>query len=256
MRKIRITPVPWLCVCSLLVALSLVAPRVPAAEDQTLKVVLLPYPGYSEYDEQGQVIGRAADVLRQLLVRAGYDYQIQLLPIARVYRGLVSGELDVWLGLNNQLGLEAYTVQSRAILGVAPIYLYYLPGQPEPSWPSSMRGRSLILITNYNYSLPVSRVLQDSRLGIQTHSSSSHTGAIRMMMRGRGDYLLDYRGQAVSAMAELGIEPLPHIVVDEPPMRLFVSRQRADAAVLMDALDQAFEALVSEGVDMNASRQL
>lgn len=225
------------------------------ANDAVLKVVLLAYPEYSEYDEQGRVVGHAVDVLARVFERAGREYEISLLPIARVRRGLVSGELDIWLGLNNQVGLEAYTVQGRASFGRVPVHLYYRQGEPVPSWPDSLHNRSIILITNYNYSLPIARVLQDERLVVDKRSSSSHVGAIRMLLRGRGDYLLDYRGQASAAMAELGLESLPHIVVDEPPMRLFVSRRRADAAELMNELDLAFESLVSEGVDMDITRQ-
>lgn len=222
--------------------------------ERPLKVVLLPYPGYSDYDQHGRVVGPTADVLAQLFKRAGYAYQINLLPIARVRRGLVSGEVDVWLGVNNQVGLEAYVVQSESSFGALPIHLYYRADEPVPHWPDSLQGKALILITNYNYSLPILRVLQDPRWQIDQRSSSSHVGAIRMLLRGRGDYLLDYRGQAVSAMAELDMQPLPHILVDEPPMRLFVSRSRPDAMAVVRELDRAFESLVAEGVVMDVTR--
>lgn len=255
MRTITIKSRIGTCARNCLLATALLLSGNAAANDAVLKVVLLPYPGYSEYDEQGRVVGHAVDVLTRLFERAGRDFDITLLPIARVRRGLVSGELDVWLGLNNQVGLEAYTVQGRSSFGRLPVHLYYRQGEPVPVWPDSLHKRSLILITNYNYSLPISRVLQDDRLDVEKRSSSSHVGAIRMLLRGRGDYLLDYRGQAAAAMAELGLEYLPHIVVEEPPMRLFISRRRADAAALMDDLDLAFESLVREGVDMDVTRQ-
>ncbi len=38
-------------------------------------------------------------------------------------------------------------------------------------------------------------------------------------------------------------------------MRLFVSRQHAQAQALMNRLDQAFESLVREGVVMDVTRQ-
>lgn len=255
MRTITIKSRIGTCARNCLLVAAMLLSGNAAANDAVLKVVLLPYPGYSEYDEQGRVVGHAVDVLTRLFERAGRDFDISLLPIARVRRGLVSGELDVWLGLNNQVGLEAYTVQGRANFGTLPVHLYYRPGEPAPTWPASLHNRSLILITNYNYSLPISRVLQDDRRVVNTRSSSSHVGAIRMLLRGRGDYLLDYRGQAVAAMAELGLDDLPYIVVEEPPLRLFVSRRRADAAELMDDLDLAFEMLVSEGVEMDVTRQ-
>ena len=99
--------------------------------ERPLKVVLLPYPGYSDYDQHGRVVGPTADVLEQLFKRAGYAYQINLLPIARVRRGLVSGEVDVWLGVNNQVGLEAYVVQSESSFGALPIHLYYRADEPK-----------------------------------------------------------------------------------------------------------------------------
>lgn len=253
MHRIRITTRVFLRSLWLLVLLA--SSHISAQQLPPLKVVLLAYPGYAEYDAQGQVVGRTVDLLDRLFERAELDYEIELLPIARVRRGLVSGDVDLWLGLNNQVGLEAYAIQSLSSFGSVPIHLYYRPGEPAPTWPDSLQGKALILITNYNYSLPVSRVLQDPRLAIELRSSSSHVGAIRMLMRNRGDYLLDYRGQTASAMAELNLDQLPYIVVDDPPMRLFASRSRPDAAVLINRLDGAFDSLVAEGVNMTISRQ-
>ena len=56
-------------------------------------------------------------------------------------------------------------------------------------------------------------------------------------------------------MAELDMQPLPHILVDEPPMRLFVSRSRPDAMAVVRELDRAFESLVAEGVVMDVTRR-
>ena len=230
-------------------------PHAWAEPHAPLRVAMLPYPDYAEYDADQRADGHAVRVIRRLLERAGYASEIRLLPVARVRLGLMSGELDLWLGLNNQVDLEAYTLQSHSSFGALPINLYDRPDEATPNWPESLRGRTLILITNYSYSLPVSRTLQDPRLALQTRSSSSHTGAIRMLLRGRGDYLLDYRGQVAAALNTLGMQALPHVAVDQPAMRLFVSRQRADARVLLNRLDQAFDALVDEGVDMDVTRQ-
>ncbi|HCB41615.1 MAG: bifunctional lytic transglycosylase/amino acid ABC transporter substrate-binding protein [Pseudomonadales bacterium] len=230
-------------------------PRAWAEPQAPLRVAMLPYPDYAEYDADRRADGHAVRVIRRLLERAGYASEIRLLPVARVRLGLMSGELDLWLGLNNQVDLEAYTLQTQSSFGALPINLYYRPDEAAPSWPDSLRGRTLILITNYSYSLPVSRTLQDPRLALQTRTSSSHAGAIRMLLRGRGDYLLDYRGQVAAALDSLGMQALPHVVVDQPPMRLFVSRQRSDARGVLNRLDQAFDALVDEGVDMDVTRQ-
>jgi len=220
-----------------------------------VRVAMMMFPGFSEVDDQGRIVGKTVRLTRRLLEHAGYQADIRIMPAARIWRGLEGGQVHLWPGVLNKPGLDAHTLLTERDLGRVGINLYYRPGEPAPVIPSGLSGKRLILITNYSYSLPVSRTLQDPRLALQTRSSSSHTGAIRMLLRGRGDYLLDYRGQVAAALNTLGMQALPHVAVDQPAMRLFVSRQRADARVLLNRLDQAFDALVDEGVDMDVTRQ-
>ncbi|HCL40647.1 MAG TPA: hypothetical protein DHW73_04640, partial [Pseudomonas sp.] len=89
-------------------------PRAWAEPQAPLRVAMLPYPDYAEYDADRRADGHAVRVIRRLLERAGYASEIRLLPVARVRLGLMSGELDLWLGLNNQVDLEAYTLQTQS----------------------------------------------------------------------------------------------------------------------------------------------
>src|SRR5690554_6885491 len=59
--------------------------------------------------------------------------------------------------------------------------------------------------------------VQTCALPISILRSNSHTGAVKMLRQGRGDYLLDYRSQVQSALGSLEMEPLPWVPVVELP---------------------------------------
>ena len=220
-----------------------------------LKVAIMNFPGYSEVDSEGNAVGRTVTLVDKLLRQAGFAYEVRILPPARIWRGLEDGSVQLWPGIVNKPGLEASTLLARRTLGVVGINLYYPPGSPRPQWPDDLQGKRVILITNYTYTSQLMRVLDDPSLDITFLLGSSHLGAVRMLLRGRGDYLLDYRAQVDSAAATLHIEPLPHLKVSEQPMRFVVSRRTPGASDVVRALDAAYDQLESQGVELDVTRQ-
>lgn len=97
--------------------------------------------------------------------------------------------------------------------------------------------------------------MRDPALGLEHVTSISHIGALQMLLKGRGDYLLDYRVQVDAAAQELGIEPLPSLQLAEQPMRLVLSLRSGFAPELKADLDRAFDELASRGVELDVRRQ-
>ncbi|MEH6564231.1 MAG: transporter substrate-binding domain-containing protein [Halopseudomonas sp.] len=230
-------------------------PLEPLSTDARLQVAIMDFPGYSEVDENGHAVGRTVTLVEKLLQQAGLAYEIRILPAARIWKGLEDGSVQIWPGIVNKPGLEAHTLLTRRTLGTVGINLYYPPGTRPPAWPQGVKGKRLILITNYTYTAQLMRTLSDPALNLTFHSGSSHLGAVRMLLRGRGDYLLDYRAQVDTVVDSLGIEALPHITVAEQSMRLVVSRRTPDATRLVQALDLAYDQLLARGVELDVTRQ-
>lgn len=250
----------WL---SVVWALALVLPgwvvaieEAPASSKPVVQVGMLLFPGYSEPDEQGEPVGRSVEQTRMLLTEAGYPSDIRILPAARIWRGLESGEVHLWPGILNKPDLDAFTLITSGDLGRVGINLYYLPGQEAPVIPEDLRGKRLILITNYTYTREVLDSLRDPRWQISFDRSSSHAGALEMLLRGRGDFLLGYRAQINSLYQELDMAPLPYVRAAEQPKRLILSTQSGFAEQLRADLDSAYERLRDRGAELDVREWL
>jgi len=68
-----------------------------------------------------------------------------------------------------------------------------------------------------------------------------------MLRYRRADYLLDYQLPAEQARRDQGLEPLPHLVLQQVPIHFIVSRHVADSAAVLADLDRAFLALRAAG---------
>ncbi|PRB84079.1 ABC transporter substrate-binding protein [Pseudomonas sp. MYb185] len=226
-----------------------------AAQQPVVQVAFLNFSGYAERDESGRVVGKGVDLTTRLLHEAGYRAELRILPAARIWLGLESGEVHVWPGMLNKPGLAEHTLQTERDLGRVGINLYHLPGTPPPRWPEDIQGKSLIMITNFTYTTALRQILSDPARDLTVHKSNSHVGAVQMLLRGRGDYLLDYRTQVSSALETLGMQALPSVGVAELPMRFVLSRQSGFAERLKTDLDAAFDRLQAQGVELDVTRQ-
>lgn len=226
-----------------------------ATDKPAVNVGIMMFPGFSELDKQGQPVGKTVRLTRLLLDQAGYRANIRIMPAARIWRGLENGNVHLWPGMLNKPGLEEHTVLTERDLGQVGINLYYRPGEPAPLESAQLAGKRLILITNYTYVKSLLERLRDPALELEQVTSISHPGAVQMLLKGRGDYLLDYRVQVDAAVKELGIDPLPSVQVAEQPMRFVLSLRSGFAPQLKADLDRAYDALALQGVELDVTRQ-
>lgn len=228
----------------------------PQAGRPVVQVGIMQFPEHAYLDDQGLAAGITVDLTRRLLKRAGYRADIHILPSARIWRGLEDGEVHLWPGIVNKPGLDDLTLLTEGDLAQVAINLYYLPGRPKPAWPADLAGQRLILITNYTYIKSLLESLKDPALEISFATSMSHAGALEMLLRGRGDFLLNYRAQVEPAVAQMGLEPLPFIQIAKHPMRFVLSRQSGFAEQLKADLDRAYDELAAEGVELDVAKRL
>src|SRR5690606_33831464 len=105
----------------------------------------------------------------------------------------------------------------------------------------------MIVISGYSYWKPINQLLADPALGIRLHRTSTHASALEMLLRRRGDYLLDYQAPVEQVRKELGLSPLPYTVLQNMQLRLIASRRAEGSQRLLDDLDRAYEELQAAG---------
>lgn len=238
---------------TLFVVLLLSGVSMAAEQRPKVKVAILEFPGFAQMNEAGELVGNTVTLSRKLITEAGYEPEFQILPTARIWRGLKSGQIDIWPGVMNKPDMDKHTLLTERDMGSINIYLYHRPDTPVPVWPDGMRGKHVIIITNFTYTHNMLKILTERVAKL--HQSASHAGAVEMLMRGRGDYLLDYRSQVDPVLQQRGIEPLPNIEVSAQPMRFVLSRRSPLAQQLREDLDAAFDRLQATGEELDVARQ-
>lgn len=213
--------------------------------------------GYYEFapaiytDAQGTARGEVAELTRRVARQAGFGVRFRSLPGARLYAALENGSIDLWPGAHGKPELAPHTLVGRHTLSQINLNLYHRAGTPAPRIPQDLVGKSLILIGGYSYWPSVNALLEDPALNLRLLRTSNHLSALEMLRRKRGDYLLDYQIPVEQARQRLQMEALPYQRLTQMPIRFIVSRHARDAEAVVTALDEAYEALLAAGEDIN-----
>src|SRR5690606_30695168 len=179
-----------------------------------VKVGFYEFPPSIYTDEDGNAKGPVVSLVRRMMARAGYRAEFRSLPSARLYNGLIDGSVHLWAGATGQPALREHTLETRRALSEVTTNLYFRPDTPPPQIPDGLARRDVILISGYSYWPSVSRLLETPELGIVTHSTSTHTAALEMLRRRRGDFIIDYQIPVNEARKELGMGELPFVVLE------------------------------------------
>lgn len=236
-------------VCLLFFILTCLPSVFAAPPERPVVVGFYDFPPSIYTDANGEPKGPMVEVVRKVFERAGYPWEPRSLPSARIYAGLVDGSVQVWAGAPKPQ-LDGKVLVGRSRLSEVELNLYHRPGTPAPRIPEDLEGRALVVINGYTYFPGINRYLDDPTLRIEKRATRTHTSALEMLMRQRGDYLLDYAIAIDAAAAELGVEAPPHVQLQRIPMYFVVTRQQPEAAAMLERLDAAYEALLRDGVDL------
>lgn len=239
--------------CLLLAALAWLpvhAATNPSDSARRVHVGYYEFPPYSYTDSQGQAAGAGLELTARLLEAAGYQADFRSYPGARLYSGLLDGSVQLWPGAPGKSDLSRHTLETRYRLGEITLNLYFRPDTPRPRLPDDLKDQGVIQISGYSYWQDVNQWLQDPALNITRHRTSSHTAALEMLQRRRGDYLLDYQTPVDQARRELGLGELPFVELQRLPLKLIISRHAPGAERLRDDLDKAYEALQAAGQNL------
>lgn len=214
-----------------------------AQEKPLITVGYYEFPPATYTDSSGNPAGSGVELCRTLLHNANYEVEFKALPSARLYAQLISGDVDLWLGAANKPELIGYTLESTRIIGEITLALFYHPDTKPPQLPEGLQGKKIILISGYNYWPPVSQWLTDSSLNLTLTRTRQHASAIEMLMRKRGDYLLDYLEPMRDTLQRLGLkrQHMPYIKIHTAPLSFIVSKRADNAERLLADLELQFD---------------
>lgn len=220
------------------------------AESPVVVVGYYDFPPSISTDAEGHAVGPLADLLTRILQRAGYRPQFRGLPIARLYNDMRDGRVHLWAGAPAKPELKGYVLESDRPLSEVRLNLYFRPDTPMPRVLDDLTGQVVIMLNGYSYWPQTRELLFDPDRSIKELRTNRRASALALLLRKRGDYLLDYQLPMEQTIRDAGLPPLPHVTVETLPIRLIVSRKREDAPQLLQRLDAAFDQMQADGEDM------
>jgi len=226
------------------------AENAPPSNLPVVIVGTLEFPPFTYSDAEGHPKGSMIELCKRLLHQAGYQGDFHSLPSARLYASLLDGSVHVWPGAPGKTELQGYVLEGRATLGKVDLMLYFRPDTRPPKLPEDLAGRTVLLISGYGYWKPYSDWLSDPTLNVRVNRPNSHTSALEMLLRQRGDFLLDYHAPVEQARQDLGMAELPHMHLHRLTSKMIVSKRAPNAEALRDALDRAYAELKAAGENL------
>jgi polar amino acid transport system substrate-binding protein len=103
-----------------------------------------------------------------------------------------------WAGAPGKPELADSTLECEHVLRLRQPQPLPPASRPAPRLPQDLSGSRLILINGY-YWKAATQLLDDPALKLELHRTSTHAAALQMLLRGRGDYLLDYQAPVEQA---------------------------------------------------------
>jgi len=244
----RVLPMLKSCLLSLVLLASwLSASAAEPVEPPVVVVGFYDFPPAIYSDIHNQAQGPMSRLIEKMLRRAGYQAQFRPLPSARLYNALRDGSVHLWAGAPGKEVLAGHTLESDRVLTSTLLNLYYRWDHPKPRLPEDLAGSHIILISGYTYWPKTNKLLDDQQLNLRLHRTSSHTAALQMLERGRGDFLINYATPVNQAAHDLGLPPVPSVPLEELQIRYIISRHAPDAERLLQALDRVYDEMQAAG---------
>jgi len=239
----------WLLGLALLLALgsSRAGPEVSTLMAPPLRLVAN---HWEPYTGQGLPYGGVAGrVVQAALLRAGYRSEIAVMPWARALTTAAQGQADgvvaIWSTEERRVALlfsEAYLHNELSLFHRAGL-------RSVPQSLAELRGYSVGVGRGYDYS---DEFLRDQR--VQKEPAVAVLPNLLKLARGRVDLVLEDRRIVAYQLSQHGRD-YPELqqlqAAPEPLMRLplhfAISRQRADAAEIIERFNRALEAMRRDG---------
>ena len=169
----------------------------------------------------------------------GYRVEWQELPIGRIYRYLREGQIDLWAGSSRVPYVADFTVEPDFQPMEIRLCAFHLPETPSVDSVADLRASQLILIRGYTYLGVLDEAIEDRRTPYDL--APSHTSGMRMLREGRGDYLLDFKSPATTALEEVDVPDIQRSHITQWPIAHVFSHHTDDLETIIERMEAAWE---------------
>ncbi|TVP56141.1 MAG: hypothetical protein EA349_08295 [Halomonadaceae bacterium] len=213
-------------------------------QTRTLSIAYVEFAPFIYTDNKGNAAGTSRALSEQIATRAGFQLEWVSLPINRVVQYLARGHVDLWLGIAGQPHLQDIVIETEAELATVNLSAYHKRSQPPVTSLAELECKHLILISGYAYQGRLNEFLANPHS--QHSRAPSHEAGLRMLVMGRGDYLLNYDEPLSQVLERLPVRAIERSHLSRKQGTFLVSRRAPGAQAIAQRLDQAFAAIQAE----------
>jgi len=211
-----------------------------------LKIAFVEFPPIEYIDSSNKPAGTFIDITKAVLDNAGIDFEFVQLPISRTYLYIKDGNIDLWPGLTGIPSLQGHVIESHSKPVTITLSAWHLENSPKIENISDLSAKNVILVTGYTYGGLLYKITK-SEFGMTALYAPDHLAGLKMLQRGRGQYLLDYNEPIFNQLETYSVEDLSHTMLNVRDGAFIISKKTPKAQQLRQILDQSYKQLVSEG---------
>lgn len=191
----------WI-LCALVLVLSIGSKG--HAQDK-LEVGIFSFPPYFTVEENGEMGGLWKDMIDRQLKVMGITPVYRPYPPPRLAQNMIFGKTDLTVSAHH-IAVDKHVYYSKRPVSRITLNVYRKKDRPQIQALADLAGQSVILIRGYAYDGRI-RFLSDPNNRITIVKAASHREAVRQLMMGKVDYLLDYQKPVKNALKRNNIAP-------------------------------------------------
>lgn len=200
-------------------------------------------------NEAGESNGPLADTIRLVLDRSKFypKYKLTTLPTKRVIEYLINGKIPFSPLIRGIPKLKDKIIYSGSKISTLNINAYYTGKTAVIKGLSDLKGKEIIGLRGYSYGGRIIKFIKDPANKIVYHLCNTHESGFRMLQRGRGGCVIDFKSPSDVVLKNLGIENFQYTPLETIDLFFNISKKTPDYLKLKESLDKAYKELLEEG---------
>ncbi|WP_408955943.1 methyl-accepting chemotaxis protein [Natroniella sp. ANB-PHB2] len=196
-------------------------------------------PPFTYTNENGEAAGLIIKKARRVFEKAGIKVIEREYPVERILKGLSSGGVDFWCGVEiSSLKDDAY--YGKQIIETLEMNIYAIGNKSkEVKTREDLRGKSIVIMKGYNYG-GWGTYIRDESNNVKFQEAATHEQALRILKRGGVDYLLDYAYPIEKALknSDLIVSNLKKYTINKLDIYIITSKKHPNYVEVSRKLDK------------------
>ncbi len=212
------------------------------SDAQPLQVAYLDFPPLSSCNKNKIEKGILFDQFSLILKQAKFNYVNACYPALRLYKNLINGTSQVWLGIKGVKEHREKVLYSQAPLFTIELKIFTLAHKDLPKTKEEFKNKSFAVIRGFSYA-GILDFMEDKANNIHLSSVNSHHSAFEMLRQGRVDYVLDYKSPSNTVLKNHPIGQLKSHLISQMQLHFVVSKKTPNAQGILNALTKSYTEL-------------